>query len=167
MCRKFHDKNVLKGLDIIQCWNIFPVCPKPGILFQTGKKILDWDWYNQNSIRKSNLFGSDVWCSLCYESVSNNRKTRPHMPLTTWRVPFSLRISTHLEPYPEYKELRMSQGELDSVYTCLDIQEKEQNIIPRCDYGLLKITLCLHGFIVVLFMILWLSKSHSSKDVTY
>lgn len=89
--------------------------------------------------------------------MSLSATTGRHTPICHLKSSLSLRISTQLKPYPEYKELRMSQGELDSVYKCLDIQEN----------GLLKIALCLHGFIVVLFMILWLSKSHSSKDVTY
>lgn len=130
-------------------------------------KIFDRDWYNQNSIRELSLFGNDVWFSLYFMVMSLSATTERHTPICHLKSSLSLRISTQLKPYPEYKELRMSQGELDSVYKCLDIQEKEQNIIPRCDYGLLKIALCLHGFIVVLFMILWLSKSHSSKDVTY
>lgn len=104
-----------------------------------------------------------LWLWVCQQQQEDT----PPYATNYLKSSLSLRISTQLKPYPEYKELRMSQGELDSVYKCFDIQEKEQNIIPRCDYGLLKIALCLHGFIVVLFMILWLSKSHSSKDVTY
>lgn len=61
----------------------------------------------------------------------------------------------------------MSQGEEDLVHKCLDIQEKEQNITPRCENGFLEVELCLCVFTVALYMILWLSKSHSSKDVTY